>query len=141
MENKENKETQVTDQMIINHIYMLRGQKVMIDHDLAALYQMKTSGLNRLLNRNISRLPADFMFRLDLKDYQSLSRQNAGLCQLPSKSFPRAFTENGIGVLSGLLKADDAVLVNIRIVRIFSLIRHILPDYPDLVFEMDKWKC
>lgn len=141
MENTGKQGSMVTDEMIINRIYVLRGQKVMIDADLAALYQVDSAKLKALVTKNTICFPGDFMFQLTIDDYQSLRSQDSNRArQTLVRNFPRAFTEQGLAMLSGLLKTEEAIQVNIRIIRIFTLIRQILPDYPELRKEIEKFR-
>ena len=108
-------------------IYDLRGLKVMLDFDLAELYEVEVSQLKRQVRRNIERFPKDFMFELTNEEYVSLRCQNgiikAGRGQ-HSKYMPFAFTEEGVAMLSGILRSKSAVQVNINIMRAFVAIRH-----------------
>lgn len=109
-------------------IYVIRGQRVMLDSDLAELYQVETKQLNRQVRRNILRFPNDFMFQLTSEEYEVLK------CQIgASKSgsggkqkLPLVFTENGVAMLSGILNSERAILVNIAIMRIFTRLRSFL---------------
>lgn len=141
MENREIQEDRVTDEMIMNHIYVLRGQKVMIDTDLAKLYQFEDSKIRTMIKKNAERFPADFVFSLNGEDELSLIRQDSSVKQRSKlKASPIAFTEQGLSMLSGMLKSKQAIAINIRIIRIFSLIRQILPDFPELYREMEQFK-
>lgn len=108
-------------------IYELRGQKVMLDSDLAELYEVKVSQLKRQVRRNIDRFPEDFMFELTRDEYDALRCQNGTIKSgrgQHSKYLPFAFTEEGVAMLSGMLKSKTAVQVNINIMRAFVAIRH-----------------
>lgn len=141
MQHTDRKEDGVTDEMIMNHIYVLRGQKVMIDAHLAKLYQLENSRIRTILNRNSVRFPADFMFKLSGEDELSLIRQDGDIKQNPRlRASPIAFTEQGLAMLAGLLNSKQAIAVNIRIIRIFTLIRQIVPDFPELYREMEQFK-
>lgn len=134
-------ENLVTDQMIMNRIYVIRGKKVMIDADLASLYQMETRRLRALMSKNSGRFPGDFMFQLGLEDFYSLKQQDRSIIRkATAKSLPVAFTEQGLSMLAGLLKSDRSIVVNIRIIRIFTMIRQILPDYSELSKIMDEFR-
>jgi len=131
----------VTDEMIMNRIYVLRGQKVMIDTDLASLYKIETGRLRTLAEKNASHFPGDFMFVLRPEDYSSLKQQDSSVKRAAIvRRMPAAFTEQGLAMLSGLVKSERAVVVNIRIIRIFTMIRQLLPDYPELTRIMDQFK-
>lgn len=112
---------------IENMIHVIRGQKVMLDSDLAELYGVETKNLNKAVRRNISRFPADFMFQLDSNDLEVL-RFQIGTAKSASKKrfFPYVFTENGVAMLSGVLNTERAISVNISIMRTFTKMRSIL---------------
>ncbi len=111
--------------IIENCIYLFRGQKVMLDSDLAILYDIETSQLNRQVRRNLLRFPHDFMFELTHEEFQSLMCQigtsNKGRGGRQKK--PLVFTESGVAMLSSVLNTDRAILVNISIMRIFIKLR------------------
>lgn len=131
----------VTDQMIMNHIYVLRGHKVMIDTDLAALYQMETKRLRAIAKKNSDCFPFDFMFQLRPEDYHSLKNQDTSVKRRATVNhLPVAFTEQGLSMLAGLLKSERSINVNVRIIRIFTTIRQLLPDYPELSRMIDQFK-
>ncbi|MBB5619211.1 hypothetical protein HDE69_000247 [Pedobacter cryoconitis] len=141
MQHKDRKEDVVTDEMIMNHIYVLRGQKVMIDLHLAKLYQLGNSRVRTVVSRNTTRFPADFMFKVSEEDELSLIRQDSEIKRNPRlRASPIAFTEQGLAMLAGLLNGERAIAVNIRIIRIFTLIRQIVPDFPELYREMEQFK-
>lgn len=112
---------------IKNMIYVIRGQKVMLDSDLAELYGVETKNLNKAVKRNISRFPADFMFQLDISDLEGLRFQIGTANSASKKRFlPYVFTENGVAMLSGILNSERAISVNISIMRTFTNMRAIL---------------
>lgn len=109
-------------------IYLIRGQKVMLDSDLAALYEIETSQLNRQVRRNLNRFPADFMFELTPDEHQSLICQN-GISKKGRggrQKLPLVFTEPGVAMLSSVLNSERSVLVNISIMRTFIKLRSFL---------------
>jgi len=112
---------------IKDSIYDVRGQKVMLDFELAELYEVEVSQLKRQVRRNIDRFPKDFMFELTKDEYSSLRCQN-GIIKTGrgqhSKYNPFAFTEEGVAMLSGILRSKTAIQVNINIMRAFVAIRH-----------------
>jgi hypothetical protein len=113
-------------------IYEIRGQKVMLDMDLAVLYQVETRYLNRTVKRHLKRFPVDFMFQLDDKEWENLRCQIGTAKKAEKMRFnPYAFTEQGIAMLSGLLNSDIAITVNIQIMRAFVKIRHYMFDKLD----------
>jgi hypothetical protein len=112
---------------IENMIYVIRGQKVMLDSDLAELYGVETKNLNKAVRRNISRFPTDFMFQLDSSDLEVLRFQFGTANSASKKRFlPHVFTENGVAMLSGILNSERAVSVNISIMRTFTKMRVML---------------
>ncbi len=117
--------------VIQNKIYEIRGVKVMLDKDLAELYQVTTGNLNKAVKRNIKRFPPDFMFQLTAEEWEDLRFQN-GIIKKGrgehTKYLPYAFTEQGLAMLSGVLNSDIAINVNISIMRAFVAIRQGLPQ-------------
>jgi len=114
---------------IISRIFLIRGKKVMLDRDLAELYGVRTMVLNQAVKRNSKRFPPDFMFILSRSEFSGLISQfvisnNPGRGGI--RKFPYAFTEQGVAMLSTVLKSERAILVNIEIIRIFTKIRQML---------------
>jgi len=95
--------------LIQNLIYEIRGQKVMLDSDLAKLYQVETRVLNQAVKRNLKRFPPDFMFQLTVEEVLNMSSQNVTTSTRPTSAPPFAFTEQGVAMLSGVLKSDISV--------------------------------
>ena len=121
-------------------IYVIRGQKVMLDSDLAKLYGVETRQLNRQVRRNIIRFPDDFMFELSKEEFENLKCQNGTSSSEYGgrRKQPLVFTENGVAMLSSVLKSDQAALVNIAIMRIFTKLRSFLMLEKELVSRMDR---
>ena len=123
-------------------IMLLRGQKVMMDSDLAALYGVETKALNRAVKRNLKRFPDDFMFQLDPSEAGALmhSRFQTGTLKRGQniKYMPRAFTEQGVAMLSSVLHSPRAVSVNIEIMRAFVRIRQWLASNTELASKLAK---
>lgn len=119
-------------QLIQSKIYEIRGQKVMLDRDLAELYNVTTSNLNKAVKRNIRRFPDDFMFQLTKAEFDELKTnlifQNGTSNWGGTRKLPYAFTEQGLTMLSGLLNSDIAIKVNINIMRAFVAIRQMIAD-------------
>ena len=108
-------------------IYVIRGQKVMIDSDLAELYGVETRYLNKAVKRNLVRFPEDFMFQLTTKESIGLQElRNKMTSYGGQRKIPYAFTENGVAMLSSILNSDRAILINIAIIRIFTKLRSFL---------------
>lgn len=115
-------------QNIEDLIYVVRNRQVMFDRDLAKLYQVETGQLNRQVKRNIERFPSDFLFQLTKEEMAILKCQNGTASWGGDRHFPYAFTENGVAMLSGILRSETAVDVNIRIMRAFTAMRHFLAN-------------
>ncbi len=113
---------------IQNMIYVIRGQKIMLDSDLAMLYGVETKRLNEQVRRNIDRFPEDFMFQLTAEEHEFLKSQFATskVGRGGKQKQPLVFTENGVAMLSSVLKSKQAVQVNISIMRIFTKLRSFL---------------
>ena len=136
-------------QLIQSKIYEIRGHKVMIDRDLAELYQVTTGNLNKSVQRNIKRFPADFMFQLTKEEFDQLKTnlifQNGISNWGGTRKLPYAFTEQGLAMLSGILSSDTAIQVNINIMRAFVAVRRLISNPPvdknaELREEMKKLK-
>jgi len=106
-------------------IYLIRGQKVMLDSDLARLYGVETKVLNQAVKRNLKRFPDDFMFQLTSNEFNSLKSQivTSKIGRGGKQKQPLVFTENGVAMLSGILSSDRAIRVNISIMRLFNKLR------------------
>ena len=131
----------IPDKIITNKIYLIRGQKVMLDRDLAQLYNVETKQLKRQVRRNIERFPEDFMFELTKQENENLRSQFGTLKHgLHSKYLPFAFTEHGILMLSSVLNSPTAIKVNIQIIRVFIKIREMLTDNLNLKLEIEEIK-
>ncbi len=119
-------------QIIQSKIYEIRGQKVMLDRDLADLYNVTTSNLNKAVKRNEKRFPSDIMFQLTKAEFDELKSnlifQNGTSRWGGTRKLPYAFTEQGLAMLSGLLNSDIAIQVNINIMRAFVAIRQMITD-------------
>lgn len=131
----------IPDEIIMNQIYYIRGQKVMLDTDLAALYEVETKQLKRQVRRNKERFPEDFMFELTPEEYYNSRSQNGTLKQGENiKYSPMVFTEQGVAMLSSVLNSSRAINVNIQIIRIFTRIRQMLMHNTELRLEIEKIK-
>jgi phage regulator Rha-like protein len=140
---------------IQNRIYEIRGERVMIDRDLAALYETETKALNLAVKRNIKRFPKDFMFRLTHEEFESLrfqietSEKSSHPLRLQNETskgrggtryLPYAFTEQGVAMLSGILNSDRAITMNIAIMRAFVEVRHVLLLQNDIREQLKQIK-
>jgi phage regulator Rha-like protein len=136
---KASKSLTIPDEVIVNKIYLLRGQKVMLDRDLAELYDIKPIRLREQVKRNISRFPENFMFRLNEKEAKTMVSQNA----IPSRQhlggyLPYAFTEHGVLMLANILRSERAIQASIRIIEIFVKIRETLLTHKDILLQLEK---
>jgi len=129
------------DEVVINKIYLIRGQKVMLDRDLAELYGVETKVLNQAVKRNSERFPKDLMFQLMQDEWESLRSQfvtlENGRGKYP-KYLPFAFTEQGVAMLSSVLNSSTAIKVNIQIIRIFTKMREMLLTNTDILLKLEK---
>jgi phage regulator Rha-like protein len=137
----------VPAELIERRIYVIRGQKVMLDSDLAELYQVPTKRLNEAVRRNLDRFPEDFMFQLTSQEAQALASQFAVSnlrSQFATSSYggrrylPYAFTEHGVAMLSSLLNSQRAVQMNILIVRAFVKLRELLATHKELARKIEQ---
>jgi hypothetical protein len=128
----------VIEQKILNRIYVIRGQKVMIDEDLAEMYSVETRRLNEQVKRNIKRFPKDFMFALTQKEFENLKSQNATSSWGGRRKLPNAFTEQGVAMLSSILNSDTAIEVNIRIIRVFTRLREYALTHKEILLQLAK---
>lgn len=139
-------------QDIPHKIYAIRGQKVMLDYDLAALYQVETRVLNQSIKRNQDNFPEDFMFRLTLKEWTLIKTQQTDHLEISNSSqfvmslnkhrgktyIPYVFTEHGVAMLASVLKSSSARKMNIAIVRTFIALRKTIPRVQDIRQQMDE---
>ena len=121
-------------QVIQSKIYEIRGQKVMLDFDLAEMYQVETRVLNQAVKRNIERFPKDFMFQLTLEEWESISSQFVMTSRMkrPKSAMPLAFTEQGVVMLSSVLRRDIAIQTSVLIVRAFVAMRQLITAAPQI---------
>lgn len=129
----------VPDEVILAKIYLLRGQKVMLDRDLANLYGVRPVRLREQVKRNPNRFPAKFMFQLSEEETETMVSQNA----IPSRQhlgghLPYAFTEHGVLMLANVLKTPTAVDVSVRIVELFVKMRELLLSQKDILLQLEK---
>lgn len=118
--------------IIQSKIYEIRGLKVMIDFDLAELYQVETRVLNQAVKRNIERFPEDFMFQLKIEEWEVMSSQfvMTSRAKRPKSALPLVFTEHGVVMLSSVLRSDIAVQTSILVTRAFVAIRQLIANPP-----------
>ncbi len=130
----------VPTETIERKIYLIKGMKVMLDSDLADLYEVPTFRLNEAVKRNIKRFPADFMFQLNKKEFANLTSQFAISSYGGRRYIPYVFTEQGVAMLASILKSERAIQMNIAIVRAFIKLRELLATHKNLVLEIGKIK-
>ncbi len=128
----------ISDELVMNNIYLIRGQKVMLDFDLSILYKVETKRLNEQVNRNKERFPEDFMFRLKKDEYENLRSQIATSRWGGTRYIPMAFTEQSVAMLSSVLNSPTAIAVNIQIIRVFTRMRALLMTHKDILLQLEK---
>ncbi|MCD4758435.1 MAG: ORF6N domain-containing protein [Arcobacteraceae bacterium] len=127
----------LTVQEINNKIYTIRGLKVMLDSDLAILYEITTGNFNKAVSRNLDRFPTDFMFELTHEEF-NLIFQNGISSHGGRRKLPRVFTEQGVAMLSSVLKSKVAIAINIQIMRTFVEIRKYALTHDDLAKKIEE---
>ncbi len=119
---EEAKRIKLNDEMVLDKIYLIRNQKVMLDRDLAQLYGVETKVLKQAVKRNMDRFPEDFMFELNSSEYENLRSQIVTSSWGGLRYMPMAFTEYGVLMLSSVLNSQKAIQINIPILRVFARI-------------------
>ena len=135
---KQNTSLVIPQEAVINKIYFIRGQKVMLDSDLAELYKVETRVLNQAVNRNEYRFPDDFLFQLTKKEWENLKSQIVISNWGGRRKSPYVFSEHGILMLSSVLNSKRAVEMNILIMRVFTRIRQMLIENTELRLAIEK---
>ena len=129
----------ISNKEIESKIYYVRSLKVMLDSDLAVLYDVETRVLNQAISRNIDRFPEDFMFQLTENEWKNLKSQNKTLSSWGGRrKLPFVFTEHGILMLSSVLNSERAVKVNIQIMRVYVRIRELMMAHKDIISKLDQ---
>ena len=123
---------------IAQRIYFIRDVKVMLDRDLAALYEVETKRLKEQVKRNLDRFPTDFMFELTKEEFHDLRSQIATSSWGGPRYVPMAFTEQGVAMLSSVLRSKRAIQVNVQIMRAFVKLRQIVLDHAELKRELEE---
>lgn len=138
-------QTLIAEQKILNRIYVVRGQKVMVDRDLAEMYGVETKVFNQSVKRNKDRFPKDFMFTLTEKEWENLRSQIVTSSLPPGKAGwggtryrPNVFTEQGVAMLSSILNSKTAIEVNIRIIRVFTRLREYTLTHTEILMQLAK---
>lgn len=128
------------DEIIINKIYLVRGQKVMIDRDLAELYGVETKALKQAVRRNISRFPDDFMFEMNVEEFAFWREKN--IVEQHDKQglryAPFCFTEHGVTMLSCILNSKTAIEVNLRVIRLFTQLREMILTNKEILLKLEQ---
>jgi hypothetical protein len=138
----------IPDERVLNKIYLIRAQKIMLDLDLADLYEVETKVLNQAVKRNKDRFPEDFMFQLTADEWKKMLSSQEGAGNLKSqivtsswggrRKLPYAFTEQGVAMLSSVLNSPTAIDVNIQIIRVFTKMRGLLLTHKDILLQLEK---
>ncbi|MES2559827.1 MAG: ORF6N domain-containing protein [Bacteroidota bacterium] len=145
MKTKTSTHLAITDEKVISKIYHIRSKRIMLDSDLAQLYNVETKVLNQAVKRNMLRFPEDFMFTLTETEWEILRSQFVtSKSPAPSdmrggrRTLPFAFTEQGIAMLSSILNSETAILVNIQIIRVFTRMRELLSTHKETLLKLEK---
>jgi hypothetical protein len=128
----------ISAEIIQNKIYLIRGQKVIFDKDLAALYGVQTKQLTRQVRRNISRFPEDFLIKLTKEEIENLRCQFGASSWGGARYLPFVFTEQGVAMLSSVLNSERAIEVNIQIMRVFTRLREVMVSHKDLALKIEQ---
>jgi hypothetical protein len=139
MENK-NQEYAIRETLVTSKIYVVRNKKIMLDRDLAELYEVETRVLNQAVSRNIERFPEEFMFQLTNDEFEILMSQIVISSWGGTRKMPFAFSEYGVAVLSSVLRSKRAIQVNIQIMLVFSKIREMLLDTLSMKLDIEDIK-
>jgi hypothetical protein len=128
------------DEAIVSKIYVIRGKKVMIDRDLAELYDVETRVLNQAVRRNEKRFPEDFMFQMSKEEMENWKSQIviSNNEKMGLRKSPLVFTEQGVAMLSSVLNSERAILVNIQIIRVFTKLRELLTTHKEILQKLEQ---
>lgn len=128
----------IPTEVIENKVLLMRGQKVLLDHSLAELYGVATRDLNKAVSRNMDRFPNDFMFELSREEFKNLMFQFGTSSWGGTRKLPKAFTEQGVAMLSSVLRSKRAIQVNIAIMRAFVKLREIISTHKELAQQFKE---
>ena len=130
----------ITDETVVSKIYLIRGKRVMVDRDLADMYGVETRRLNEQVKRNEKRFPDDFMFQLTEQELEDWKSQNAtsNREKMGLRKLPNVFTEQGVAMLSSVLKSETAIAVNIKIIRVFTRMREMILNNKDILLKLER---
>ena len=133
------KQPAIADDAVLQKIYLVRGQRIMLDRDLAVLYDYETKRMNEQVKRNQSRFPINFMFQLTSDEVMHLQSQFATAnVSAKSRTLPYAFTEHGVLMLASVLKSETAVKVSIHVVEAFVRLREMVLTHKDILFKIEE---
>jgi hypothetical protein len=132
------RDVKISEEIILEKIYVIRGLKVMLDKDLAEIYGVEVRVLNQAVKRNSTRFPEDFMFQIDKNEFQNLKSQIVISSWGGARTLPYAFTEQGVAMLSSVLNSETAIQVNIQIIRLFTKMKQLILDNKDLWMKIEK---
>jgi len=129
----------IPNELLMNKIYLIRGQKVMIDRDLAELYDVETRVLNQAVRRNEKRFPLDFMFQMSREEMEEWKSQIviSNKEKMGFRKPPLVFTEQGVAMLSSVLNSERAIMVNIQIIRVFTKMREMLTTHKEILRKLE----
>lgn len=130
----------ISENLVANKIYLIRDKRVMLDKDLADLYEVETRALNQAVSRNTERFPEAFMFQLNQQEFEILKSQFVTSSWGGTRKLPYAFTEQGVAMLSSVLRSKKAIQVNIQIMLVFTKVREMLVDTLNLRLDIDVIK-
>ncbi len=128
----------IKDEHIVEKIFWIRGVKVMLDRDIAELYNVQTSRLNQQVNRNSARFPSHFMFQLTKKEFENLMLQNATSRWGGIRKMPFAYTEHGVLQAANVLKSKQATQMSIRIIEVFVKMREMISANKDVLLKVEQ---
>jgi hypothetical protein len=137
---KAKKELMIPDELVMNKIYIIRGQKIMLDRDLADLFGVGTKVFKQSVRRNIVRFPEDFMFEMTPEELENWRSQfvTSNSDKKGLRHPPFCFTEQGVAMLSSVLNSETAIHVNIQIIRIFTRMREMIMTNKDILLQLEK---
>ncbi len=130
----------LADEVVMRRIHTVRGHRVMLDSDLAELYQVETRVLNQAVRRNQARFPEDFMFELTNEEWEILKSQIVTSSWGGRRKLPLVFTEQGVAMLSSVLNSEAAIAVNIQVIRVFTKMRELLANHKDILLALERLK-
>jgi hypothetical protein len=134
----ENNAIAVPEEIIMGKIHLIRDKKVMLDSDIAELYEVETKQLKRAVKRNIKCFPEDFMFELTDSEFSNLRSQFGTSNWGGVRYAPMAFTEQGVAMLSSVLNSDRAIMVNIQIIRVFTKMRQLVETHKEILKKLEQ---